>query len=113
MHPSILSRAFRFAGAAAATATLVGPGLPTRADPSEHPLGFILQTSVATESETAGQGPLFSATGSTVSSALGATTAAARGGWSGGTASIGAFVGTSGGDLVGDANFARAEANFL
>jgi len=93
--------------------TLAGPGLPARADSSEHPLGFTLQTSLAADSQTAGQGPFFSTTGGTLTSELGTSTAGARGAWSGGTASIGAFVGTTGGDLVGDADFARAEANVL
>ena len=113
MQPSILSRALRLSAAALATATLAGSGLPVRADSSEHPLGFTLQTSLGTGTEVAGQGPVFSTTGGTLGSSIGSVAAGARGAWNGGTASIGAFIATPGTDLVGDANFARAEANVL
>ena len=94
-------------------ATLAGPGLPARADSSEYPLGFTVQTSLGAAGEAAGSGVIWSGAGTAANTSIGGVEAKARGGWRDGAPSLGAFISTPGTDLEGDANFARAEANVL
>ena len=77
-----------------------------------HPLGFSLQTSLGAAGQVAGSGEVRSQTGTTVSSSIGGVSAIARGGWSDGAPTIGAYIATPGIDLEGD-NSARAESNVL